>query len=60
MTKQAIWLAIWRFTRVSVALLVSYWFTQITNDPKFLALAPVLVALSKWLREQYKVDLKVI
>lgn len=56
----AIKLGVWRFIRVSVAVLVAYWATQVGNDPKWLALAPILAGLSKWLRDEFGIDVKII
>lgn len=59
-TKDAVKQGLNRFLRVSVALVVSYWITTLVNDPKYIAIAPLINGFAKWLRDEYSLDLKVI
>ncbi len=45
--------ALIRLAREAVALAIPVLLWHLNNDPKWLALKPVLTALAKFLREQY-------
>jgi hypothetical protein len=42
-----------RLARSAVTTLVAGWFSIHQNDPKYLAVIPILHALGKWLRDTY-------
>jgi len=47
--------ALVRFVRVFIAVVISGAVVQVTNNPQWVVLAPVLSALGKWLRAKYKI-----
>jgi hypothetical protein len=60
MKLNAFWLAVWRFGRVSIAGVASYYIAKYGHSDWYLTLTPALIAISKWLREKYQVDILVV
>jgi hypothetical protein len=52
--------AIWRFLRAEVSLMISLYLANLLQRPEIIALAPVILAVSKYLRDQFNLDLKII
>ena len=52
--------ALMRGVRITIALIISGILTQITGDERWVALAPILEAILKYIRDVWKIDLKVV
>lgn len=49
-----------RFVRVAVAMVVSGCIAVITKEQKFILLVPFLNAIAKYIRDEYKIDVKIL
>jgi len=52
--------ALWRFVRVAMAVIIAGIIAQYGNHPYYLALAPFITAIFKYLRDKYGLDLKIL
>lgn len=52
--------AIWRALRGEVALAISLYLAYISDRPELIAIAPLLMGISKYIRDKYSFDLKII
>jgi len=51
---------IWRAVRVGVAIFIAGIIAKYSGDSIYIALAPVINGLFKWLRDEYAIDLYVL
>lgn len=52
--------AVWRALRGEVALALCLYLAYIADRPELVAIAPLLMGLSKYIRDKFGFDLKVI
>ena len=52
--------AIWRFFRAEVSVMISLYLANLAQRPEIIVLAPVLLGISKYLRDEFDIDLKII
>lgn len=53
-------LAVWRFTRVAIAMAISYGIAKYGHSDWYMTIAPAVIGASKWLREKYGIDIIVV
>jgi hypothetical protein len=55
-----LFLGLWRAVRGEVAVAICLYLAYVANKPELVWLAPVLLGVSKYIRDKWSVDLKVI
>jgi hypothetical protein len=52
--------ALMRFVRVAVGIIIAGIAVQYSQDPWYIMLAPLITAASKFLRDEYGIDVKIV
>lgn len=58
--RSAIKAALIRAFRCFIAICIAGAVVQLTNDPEWAALAPILMGLGKWLRDEYQIPYLIV
>lgn len=49
-----------RILRIAVALVITGALVYVSEDPKYIALAPFVCGIAKYVREQFNIDVKIL